>query len=51
MMTYGYPIKDGNDPYIDVVNKATKQFAQASLPGAFLVDTLPICKNLKNAAS
>lgn len=42
MMTYGYPIKDSNDPFIDIVDKATEQFAQASSPGAFLVDTLPI---------
>lgn len=45
-MTYGYPIHEGHDPYIDVVDKATNQFAQASLPGAFLVDTLPIRESL-----
>lgn len=41
MMTYGYPIQDHNDPFIDIVDKATEQFAVASMPGAFLVDTFP----------
>lgn len=41
MMTYGYNIMDHNDPFIDIVDKATEQFAVASTPGAFLVDTLP----------
>ena len=42
MMTYGYTVQKGEDPYIKVVDEATNQFSQASLPGAFLVDTLPI---------
>ena len=47
MMAYGYPIQDDNDPFIDIVDKATEQFAVASMPGAFLVDTFPWreCKN------
>ena len=44
MMTYGYNIMEHNDPLIDIVDKATEQFAVASTPGAFLVDTLPFRK-------
>jgi hypothetical protein len=46
MMTYGYSIMDHNDPLIDIVDKATEQFAIASIPGAFLVDTLPFRKHI-----
>ena len=49
MMTYGYNIVDHNDPFIDIVDKATEQFAIASTPGAFLVDTLPFRKLLQDS--
>ena len=44
MMTYGYRIRETDDPFVKVVDEATEQFAAASTPGAFLVDTLPMCK-------
>lgn len=40
---YGYvaePVKE--DPLIDLVERAMETFTQATVPGAFLVDTIPL---------
>lgn len=47
MMTYGYSIQEENDPVVEVVDRATTQFARASTPGAFLVDTLPMSECIR----
>ncbi|CAF9941089.1 MAG: hypothetical protein HETSPECPRED_002868 [Heterodermia speciosa] len=44
---YGYvaePVKE--DPLIDLVERAMETFTQATVPGAFLVDTIPLLKYL-----
>ncbi|KAJ0345141.1 hypothetical protein KNSL1_008738 [Colletotrichum chrysophilum] len=44
-VAYGYnpePFKD--DYLIDLAGEAMDQFAQAAVPGAFLVDIFPLCK-------
>ncbi|KAF2658380.1 cytochrome P450 [Lophiostoma macrostomum CBS 122681] len=44
---YGYvaePVKE--DPLIDLVERAMDTFTQATAPGAFLVDTIPLLKYL-----
>jgi len=40
-ITYGYKLKESNDPFIEITNVALHCFAQASLPGRFLVDSFP----------
>lgn len=41
-ITYGYtPTYKGNDPLIDLAEKALSQFADSSVPGRYLVDMLP----------
>ena len=42
MIVYGYSVQEGADPYVDLADKALDEFAQATTPGAFLVDSLPI---------
>ncbi|KAG6895072.1 hypothetical protein C0993_010209, partial [Termitomyces sp. T159_Od127] len=42
--TYGLDIKDKNDPYIELAEKATRSLFTAAVPGAYLVDLLPILK-------
>ena len=42
MIAYGYPVQEGDDPYVDLADKALDEIAQATTPGAFLVDSLPI---------
>lgn len=46
--TFGLPIKLVDDPYIKLSSTGAEGLKQASLPGAFFVDALPIIKYLPN---
>jgi hypothetical protein len=41
-ISHGYEVKENNDPFVELVDKATEQFALASAPGGYLVDVMPI---------
>ena len=41
---YGITILEHNDPYISIAKEAIGGIAQAGVPGAFLVDLLPVLK-------
>ncbi|KAF8173223.1 cytochrome P450 [Mycena galopus ATCC 62051] len=44
-LTYGYKIQEqGNDPLVDLADKALGEFSEITRPGAFLVDVMPILK-------
>jgi hypothetical protein len=43
-MTYGIQIKETNDPFINLAEAAMKSASEAMIPGAFLVDVIPILK-------
>jgi hypothetical protein len=45
-MAYGIQIKDTNDPFINLAEAAVKSASEASVPGAFLVDVIPILKHV-----
>ena len=45
-MTYGIQIKDTNDPFINLAEVAVKSGSEAAVPGAFLVDVIPILKHV-----
>lgn len=38
---YGYKVRDMDDPLVHLTELVNEQFARASIPGAFVVDTLP----------
>jgi hypothetical protein len=40
---YGIKVLPTNDPYLETAETAMAALAKAGTPGAFLVDTLPIC--------
>lgn len=40
-ISHGYEVKENNDPFIDLAEKATEQFSLATTPGGFLVDFVP----------
>ncbi|GJE84890.1 cytochrome P450 [Phanerochaete sordida] len=40
-MAYGYRVQEGDDPLVDLVDRAVDGFVAASTPGSFLVDILP----------
>ncbi|KAG5636534.1 hypothetical protein H0H81_007701 [Sphagnurus paluster] len=41
-VAFGIQVKEKNDPYIEVADLAVKALSIASVPGAFLVDGIPI---------
>lgn len=42
-MTYGFDVKSNNDPFLAAAERALATMEEAAIPGAFLVDTFPIC--------
>jgi hypothetical protein len=40
-VTYGYTIRERNDPFVSIAEEVLKLFASASEPGAWVVDLLP----------
>lgn len=45
-MAYGYEVQEGDDPLVDLVDRAVEEFSISTRPGAFLVDTLPVCESI-----
>lgn len=44
-MAYGYTIEPHKrDPLVDIADEALLQFSAATVPGAWLVDTIPLCQ-------
>ena len=50
-IAYGYEVKEHNDPFVEIADKATEQFSLATEPGAYLVDVSPMCKYLVHYTS
>lgn len=42
--TYGYEIQEEDDPYVRMAGANSRAFARAIIPGAFLVDNIPLCE-------
>ena len=45
MISHGYPVKEHDDPIVDVVEAAVNGFSECMESGAYLVDTIPFCKS------
>ena len=43
-MTYSINVRPYNDPYIEIAEEAIGAIAELMVPGAFLVDIIPILK-------
>jgi hypothetical protein len=43
-MTYSINVRPYNDPYIEIIEEAVRSSAELLIPGAFLVDIIPILK-------
>ena len=41
MISYGYSVKEHDDPLVDIVEAATRQFSESVEHGAFIVDMVP----------
>ena len=44
MITYGYSVKENDDPYMELIDRASNGLSEALMPGAFLVDVIPSCE-------
>ena len=44
-MTYGMDIKSHEDKFLRAAERAMKHIGDTIVPGAFLVDTFPICSS------
>lgn len=42
-ISHGYEVKEMNDPFVEIADKATHQFSLATAPGGYLVDLIPAC--------
>ncbi|KAG1804551.1 cytochrome P450 [Suillus subaureus] len=45
-ISHGYEVKENNDPFIDLVDRAMDQFLRCTTPGAFMVDIMPSLANV-----
>ena len=45
MITYGYQVKEHNDPLVKIAEDGVDTFSKAALPAAFLVDVFPFRTN------
>ncbi|KAG2072078.1 cytochrome P450 [Suillus decipiens] len=43
---YGYEVKENNDPFIDLADRAMDQLSRSAAPGAFMVDIVPFLANV-----
>lgn len=43
---YGLNVQEKNDPYITMAERGVHPLVAAAVPGAFLVDTLPVLKKV-----
>lgn len=45
-ISYGYSVKDDNDPLMDMASKAVQNLSEVTSPGRFIADFVPISKFL-----
>ena len=48
--THGLSADSADDPLIRSINKALDEFSQISAPGAYLVDSFPLCEQLNSTS-
>ncbi|KAG0702312.1 cytochrome P450 [Suillus ampliporus] len=40
-ISHGYEVKENNDPFVDLADRALDYFSRSTVPGAFMVDIVP----------
>jgi len=45
MISYGYSVKEHDDPFLGVAEAAMSAFSECTKPGAYLVDMIPLRKS------
>jgi hypothetical protein len=46
-ISHGYEAKGNNDPFIDLADRAVDKFSPCTVPGAFMVDIVSLCKTIR----
>jgi len=49
-ISHGYEVKENNDPFIDLADRAMDQFSRSTAP-TFVVNIVPFCTNLNFAGN
>lgn len=44
-LTYGIKVKSENDPFLALSEDTVTKLSEAGVPGAYMVDVIPICKS------
>lgn len=45
-IAYGYDVKDEQDEFVELIERANVNFSKSTVPGAFIVDVFPLLKYL-----
>ncbi|KIJ70462.1 hypothetical protein HYDPIDRAFT_79110 [Hydnomerulius pinastri MD-312] len=45
-ISHGYEVKENQDPFIDLADKAVEQFSASTATGAFMIDVMPALKHV-----
>ena len=45
-ISHGYEVKEHQDPFVDLADRAVDQFSTSTATGAFLVDVVPACRSI-----
>ncbi|KAG2366934.1 cytochrome P450 [Suillus spraguei] len=45
-ISYGYEVKENNDPFVDLADRAMNQLSRCTATGAFMVDLMPWLANI-----
>lgn len=43
-ISHGYEVKENQDPFVDLADRAVDQFSMSTASGAFMVDVMPACR-------
>ena len=46
MLTYGYSVREDDDPLVIIADRALSNFALSTAPGTFMVDRAPVLQFL-----
>lgn len=46
MISHGYEVRDKDDPFVNLADHATEQFAVSTAPGGFMVDVIPFLRHV-----
>ena len=45
-ISHGYEVKEHDDPFVDLADRAVDQFSKSTATGAFMVDVIPACMSV-----